>query len=73
MNGIEHLEWDSDFFGKKIGKLICNENITSPDSVAMSDYDLLYIFSANQLPNDWQPLLMDIKVNSSLKYTALKS
>lgn len=39
---IEHLAWDSDFFGLKAGRVSLSEN----KSVAAGDYDLLYLFAA---------------------------
>jgi dTDP-4-amino-4,6-dideoxy-D-galactose acyltransferase len=47
---IEYIEWDSKFFGYKIGKLdLCLDSHDFPDFSEFQDYDLVYIFSVNPL------------------------
>ncbi len=41
---IEFLEWDSDFFSKKIGKVII-ENSDDLNCNNLTSYDLIYVFS----------------------------
>jgi len=48
---IEHLDWDSNFFGKKIGKIFCQENnIITADFIELlmqaknEKYNLIYCF-----------------------------
>ena len=63
MNGIEHLKWDSDFFGKKIGRLKCEKLSMNPKDIDMGDYDLVYIFSKEELNPYWDDCFMDKKMN----------
>lgn len=47
---ITHLAWDSDFFGKKIGKIKLDRDETISDIDLISDnYDLLYIYTPHEL------------------------
>ena len=39
---IKHLQWDSDFFNKKIGELSPNEAIKVPFNLTQ-DYDLIIV------------------------------
>jgi ribosomal protein S18 acetylase RimI-like enzyme len=66
MNGIEYLKWDSDFFKKKIGRVNCYDGIPKPIDINMEDYDLLYFFSPTELPKEWQPMLVDKRINTAL-------
>lgn len=43
---IQKAIWDSDFFGRKIGKLFLN-NIEDLDAEELKQYDLVYVFSDN--------------------------
>lgn len=43
---VEYLKWDSDFFGKKIGKSFVDEN-SELLLLKSNDYDLIYVFSNN--------------------------
>lgn len=50
---IEHLNWDSNFFGKKIGRVqITDEKKFKPEAFiqeAKKEYDLVYVFTFQQL------------------------
>lgn len=46
MNDIEELKWDSDFFGKKIGKITVQNN-DELTNIKLNKYDLIYVFSDN--------------------------
>jgi dTDP-4-amino-4,6-dideoxy-D-galactose acyltransferase len=64
---IDKLDWDSNFFNLKIGKLTTDENHLNgvADSI-LNQYDLVYIFSEQEL-NDLNARvhLVDVKVNFS--------
>lgn len=75
---IEKLNWDSDFFGMKIGRIIINDN-TKFDStfflekVKIDNYDLVYLLKYNDTFTRNEILLsgielMDIQVTMSLKF-----
>lgn len=65
---IKTLDWDSDFFGYKVGKLVLPEGITSletlPDNI--KDFALIYLFSdkpVQYLPGaETLPAPADVKV-----------
>ena len=58
---IEYLDWDSNFFGCRIGKINYKSKLDSPLSFKNSDeFDLIYVFSDNEI-NLGIPLI-DIKV-----------
>lgn len=58
---IEPLEWDSHFFGHRIGKLkYTNASKSLPTDDYFKDFDLVYIFSDVKLNNEYH--LVDIKV-----------
>lgn len=63
---ISYLEWDSEFFEKKIGKLENNiyDSLHSLNS-DISEYDLIYIFSDNEVDFLNEPI--DIKVTYAKK------
>ncbi|WP_321495011.1 GNAT family N-acetyltransferase [uncultured Desulfobacter sp.] len=52
---LEHLQWDSQFFGLKIGKIVCNrENYNDKlnqlvSSARNENYSLLYVFSSEHI------------------------
>ena len=51
---VEQLKWDSDFFGLRIGKCCLNtqsevEELFSQQEILRTEYDLLYIFSENNI------------------------
>lgn len=48
---IIKLEWDTNFFGYKVGKVIA-ENELDEKVLKNNDYQLIYIFSREALPND---------------------
>lgn len=64
---IEHLKWDSEFFGRKIGKL----EIKGGDEIVVAlnenikKFDLVYIFSDRKLNQSYN--LVDIKVKFQKK------
>lgn len=74
---IENLEWDSDFFGIKVGRLIVSD-LNSFDAVSFNkqvlsdNYDLVYIVSLKKML-DFEKLsplnlsLMDIQITMSKK------
>lgn len=70
MSGIEYLEWDTNFFGKKIGRLVCTDVDINPDHIDYDDYDLIYLFSHTKLPKKWDTNWVDLKIKSELKYRA---
>ena len=51
MHNFVHLNWDSDFFNRKIGKIIFSSNgrieelIKSLEKAKLMNYDLIYVFS----------------------------
>jgi dTDP-4-amino-4,6-dideoxy-D-galactose acyltransferase len=58
---IQYLDWDSDFFGFKIGKFTVSDNVEKWPSIdEFKNFDLVYIFSTT--PLKIQVPLMDIKV-----------
>ena len=58
---IQYLDWDSDFFGFKIGKLTITDNVEKWPSIdEFKNFDLVYIFSTT--PLKILVPLMDIKV-----------
>lgn len=58
---IQYLDWDSDFFGFKIGKLTVSDNVEKWPSIdEFKNFDLVYIFSTT--PLKILVPLMDIKV-----------
>lgn len=63
---IETLNWDSDFFGLSIGKLVIDPNfkLTLLDTEKKT-YDLLYLFSDKSLnfQSEYDIKLVDVKVN----------
>jgi len=50
MKKIQYLEWDTNFFGFKIGKLITNRNINL-NALQNTSYKLIYIYSNTNLNN----------------------
>jgi len=51
MQSINYLSWDSFFFGKKIGKIICNNSFELPnilDKAKNENYELIYFFCNNE-------------------------
>lgn len=69
---IEHLEWDSDFFGIKIGKIIFNQSENDLqylfNEANSNKYQLIYVFSEEDtyidesLLNQWNGKLVDRKI-----------
>lgn len=74
---LEKLNWDSDFFGLKVGRLIVSDSevfdsISFDKQVVFEDFDLVYVVSLNKfLDFDLisRPLysLMDIQITMSKK------
>lgn len=66
---IEHLEWDSAFFGRNIGKLEIKDNnkLIAQQKDNLKKYELVYIFSDQRLSQDYN--LVDIKVVFQKKTT----
>lgn len=77
-NNIEFLEWDSTFFGIKIGKLIIEDekhfNYTSfLEDVKRNDYKFVYVFKLNKMLSWGNVLksnlrLVDIQPTMSMKF-----
>ncbi|MDM1527401.1 GNAT family N-acetyltransferase [Myroides odoratimimus] len=59
MQEVEFLEWDSKFFGYKIGKLECSLDFNSEFN-CKKDYDLVYLFSPS-LIQEYKDYLVDQK------------
>ena len=57
---IEYLEWDSSFFGFRIGKYLHKGKAKKIPSLNMDSYDLIYIFSDVKLDSQYR--LVDTKV-----------
>lgn len=69
--GIEYLQWDSDFFGKKIGKITtCGSSVFENHLIKAraEGYDVIYVFGANNLRldnsllNEFNGRIVDVKV-----------
>jgi dTDP-4-amino-4,6-dideoxy-D-galactose acyltransferase len=78
MNKIQYLEWDSKFFGYKIGKIIFDENINDTQlKFDQEDYQLIYLFSKEKLNNEFQKKinanLVDIKIEFIKKAVVVNS
>jgi dTDP-4-amino-4,6-dideoxy-D-galactose acyltransferase len=73
---IEHLKWDSDFFGLRIGKYCLNtqsemDELFSKRESICTDYDLVYLFSENDLQGETAcSRLVDQKVIYAIEPTA---
>jgi len=72
---IEHLKWDSDFFGKKTGKVIANnENLNALiDEANLNKYDIVYIVyegikPENDLCESKGLYLSDIQISVSMNF-----
>ena len=58
---IEYLDWDSNFFGCKIGKINYKSKLDTPWNFKnLDEFDLVYVFSDNEVNLDIP--LMDVKV-----------
>lgn len=69
MNNIEYLEWDSNFFKLKVGK-ISYENVKHLEylhEIKNSNYDLIYIF--NKINNPYTNLINSYLVDTKLNFT----
>ncbi len=51
---IEHLSWDSDFFGFKVGALTLDEgkHLVKSD---LADFQLVYVFTQAEFSSDFGP------------------
>lgn len=59
---IEKVEWDSDFFGYKVGKINVKDELNyNIDLINFDDYKLVYLFSKFKLQN-FDSILLDEKV-----------
>jgi ribosomal protein S18 acetylase RimI-like enzyme len=82
MSNIEWLEWDSNFFGLRIGKKVIKdfEHDFNPDGFheeAKRNYDLVYIMSFNKLisPEKFHSIdieLIDIQIEMSMPFKPLQ-
>jgi dTDP-4-amino-4,6-dideoxy-D-galactose acyltransferase len=62
---ITYLAWDSDFFERKIGRISLSSAAILEDDLAdgkAQGYDLIYVFSENEIDKKYQDKLVDIKV-----------
>ncbi len=62
---ITYLAWDSDFFERKIGRIsLSSASILAEDLAEgkAQGYDLIYVFSENEMDEKYQDKLVDIKV-----------
>jgi dTDP-4-amino-4,6-dideoxy-D-galactose acyltransferase len=74
---IAHLQWDSDFFGFPVGKIIFKkeEDILLRNALLSNQYKLVYVFSDTKLDkellNIWPLNLVDCKVQFIKKTDSL--
>lgn len=69
MSEIQYLDWDSNFFGYKVGKLTVKENDEAPnDEILKSTYALVYIFSENKLSDKFLELTQAKLVDSKIEF-----
>ena len=74
---IERLNWDSDFFNLKVGRILINRHTTSSDytQILQSDelqhFDVIYIFSSFEIlnPENLNIVLYDKKVTYQYRIT----
>jgi dTDP-4-amino-4,6-dideoxy-D-galactose acyltransferase len=62
---IEKLTWDSDFFGYPVGKLVLESSDVFPGADALSNYQLVYVFSKNGI-NDLQNPMAEVDRKTTL-------
>ena len=58
-NTIEYLEWDSKFFGKRVGVVRTDHPIESPKTLLSNDYGLVYVFSTVDQGEAWKKHLVE--------------
>ncbi len=72
---IRQLEWDTNFFGYNIGKVIVEDSLIDENLLLNNDYKLIYIFSNQPLSNDLVKknnlFLADEKVDLMMDVTSL--
>ncbi len=72
---INTLNWDTDFFGYKIGKVLINSISIDYDLLTKNDYKLLYLFSNEAIPDDIVKknnlFLADEKIDLSLQVSKI--
>lgn len=67
---IEHLQWDSDFFNLRIGRVVCEKDCNEDGlrlllEAGAANYDLVYVFSEKELdmvPRSGEFKLVDKKI-----------
>jgi dTDP-4-amino-4,6-dideoxy-D-galactose acyltransferase len=62
---IEKLEWDSEFFGYSIGRIVFDGAITADKLNILrrhKGFRLVYVFSENSLPSEFSNQLVDRKI-----------
>jgi dTDP-4-amino-4,6-dideoxy-D-galactose acyltransferase len=63
--GLQFLEWDSDFFKKKIGKIAFQNEQNLQKEIIKSkseNYDLIYLTSNEEI-NNWHEIKEDFEIN----------
>lgn len=75
---IELLEWDSNFFGKKTGSIVIDDNFEASKIISEAQeqgYELLYVFAKSLRPelSDKGFELVDTKVTFSKKIETVKT
>lgn len=67
MYTIQPLDWDTHFFGYKVGKIsLSAEEISTLQKIEIADYKLIYLFAAHSIEEyllkQWGAQLQDIKI-----------
>jgi dTDP-4-amino-4,6-dideoxy-D-galactose acyltransferase len=67
MHQIQPLDWDTNFFGYKVGKLsLSMSESVDVSKIELADFDLVYLFAEQSIEEDllnkWGAELQDIKV-----------
>ena len=73
---IQKLTWDSTFFGYKIGKVEFNSSLNSKDllnSIKKSSYDMVQLFSNQNLESCFKYNPIDIKLTFSKKVATART
>ena len=64
---IVALDWDTDFFGYKVGKIVVQNNLIDENLLLNNDYKLLYLFSnetlSDELVKKYNLFLADEKID----------
>ncbi len=64
---IVALDWDTDFFGYKVGKVVVQNNLSDENLLLNNDYKLIYLFSnealSDELVKKYNLFLADEKID----------